>query len=95
MNIYLTIFLTVFLAELGDKTQIATLLFASDKQTNPLMVFGAASAALIVSTGLAVMLGAGVEKYLSFLPLKLLAGVGFVLIGIALIIGHMKAGLTT
>lgn len=88
MKLYLTVFITVFLAELGDKTQLATLLFASEESVNRFMVFLAASAALILSTGLAVILGAGAEKYLSFLPLKLIAGIGFVVIGLALIIGH-------
>lgn len=91
MKIYLTIFLTVFLAELGDKTQLATVLFASDGTTNRVYVFLAASAALIVSTGLAVLLGAGAERYLSSFPLKLIAGIGFVLIGAVMIWGHVKA----
>ena len=90
MNLYLSIFATVFLAELGDKTQLATLLFASDDTSNRTLVFIAAASALVVSTGLAVLLGAGADKYLSALPLKLIAGAGFVLIGIIMIIGHFK-----
>ncbi|GER04791.1 hypothetical protein JCM17846_24730 [Iodidimonas nitroreducens] len=42
----LAIFITVFLAELGDKTQLATVLFASEEGRNPWLVFGAASLAL-------------------------------------------------
>lgn len=90
MNLYLSIFVTVFLAELGDKTQLATILFASDDTSNRALVFIAAASALVVSTGLAVLLGAGADKYLSALPLKLIAGAGFVLIGIFMIIGHFK-----
>lgn len=90
MKLYLTIFITVFLAELGDKTQLATLLFASNAESNRLFVFMAASAALILSTAIAVLLGASAEKHLSFLPLKLIAGTGFVLIGLLLIAGHFK-----
>lgn len=90
MKIYAMIFLTVFLAELGDKTQLATVLFAADGTTNRLFVFLAASAALVVSTGLAVLLGAGAERYLSTFPLKLIAGIGFVLIGAVMIFGHVK-----
>ena len=59
MKLYLVIFITVFLAELGDKTQLATLLFATDEQASKFMVFLMESLALIVSTGLAVLLGAG------------------------------------
>lgn len=91
MNIYISIFLTVFLAELGDKTQLATVLFASDGHTNRWLVFLAAAAALVVSTALAVLLGAGAEKYLSSFPLKLIAGLGFALMGAFMIFGHFRA----
>ncbi len=88
MNAFVTIFLTVFFAELGDKTQLATVLFASDKQTSHLTVFAAASLALAASTAIAVLLGAAAERYLTFLPLKLIAGFGFVAIGAFLVIEH-------
>lgn len=90
MNLYISIFLTVFLAELGDKTQLATVLFASDQNSHKGLVFLAAASALVVSTALAVALGAGAEKYLAALPLKLIAGTGFVLIGAFMILGHFK-----
>lgn len=92
MAAFFTIFFTVFLAELGDKTQLATVLFAADGGRSKLAVFAAAAGALIASTALAVALGALAEKYLSLLPLKLIAGGGFVIIG-ALMIGEhfMKA----
>jgi len=78
----LPIFLTVFVAELGDKTQLATLLFAADGKASPFGVFLAAAAALVVSTALAVILGTFAERYLALLPLKLIAGIGFIAIGI-------------
>ena len=81
MQPILVIFLTVFLAELGDKTQLATLLFATDKQHHPAMVFAAAALALIASTAIAVGLGVLAERHLAIIPLKLIAGIGFVLIG--------------
>ena len=82
MSYLLTIFVTIFLAELGDKTQLATLLFASDGGQKPLYIFLAASAALVASTALAVLLGTYAERYLSVLPLKIIAGVGFIAIGL-------------
>jgi putative Ca2+/H+ antiporter (TMEM165/GDT1 family) len=81
MSYLTTIFITVFIAELGDKTQIATLLFATDRQVHPMMVFMAAALALVASTAIAVALGTVAERYLTMVPLKLIAGVGFVLIG--------------
>lgn len=82
------IFVTVFLAELGDKTQLATVLFATDKNISPFLVFLAAAGALVASTAVAVALGSMGEKYLNMIPLKLIAGIGFVAIGLWTIWGH-------
>ena len=81
MSHLLTIFCVVFLAELGDKTQLATLLFASNGDHGPLKVFLAAAAALIASTALAVALGAVADRWLDMIPLKPLSGLGFLAIG--------------
>ena len=91
MKQILMIFITVFLAELGDKTQLATVLFASDKQIGTATVFFAAAAALVASTALAVFLGTVAEAHLSRLPLELIAGAGFVAIGLWTIWGHFSA----
>lgn len=82
------IFCAVFLAELGDKTQLATLLFAASGEQRPIVVFLAASAALAASTGLAVLLGGAAGKHLAAAPLKLVAGVGFIAIGAWMVAGH-------
>ena len=89
------IFCTVFLAELGDKTQLATLLFASEKNTSPVLVFIAASAALVLSTAVAVALGHTAERALSMIPLKLIAGLGFVAIGAWTIWDHFQTAPAT
>ncbi len=85
-----SIFLAVFLAELGDKTQLATLLFASDRALNPLSVFLAAASALVVSTGLAVLIGSQGARYLEMVPIKPIAGVGFIVIGIWVLAEHFR-----
>tara|TARA_R110000803_G_scaffold158074_1_gene222421 strand:+ start:47363 stop:47641 length:279 start_codon:yes stop_codon:yes gene_type:complete len=90
MTAFFTVFVTVFLAELEDKTQLATLLFASDGDRNKWFVFFAATAALTASTAIAVMLGAAAERWLSMLPLKMIAGLGFVAIGAWMILGHFQ-----
>lgn len=86
-----SIFAAVFVAELGDKTQLATLLFASDRDLHPFQVFVAASAALVVSTALAVLIGSAAARYLEAVPLKPIAGIGFIVIGVWTLFEHFRA----
>ena len=81
-RVFITIFASVFIAELGDKTQLATMLFAADKETNKWMVFAAASAALVVASAVGVLAGSVLSAYISEKVLAYIAGVGFILIGI-------------
>ena len=85
-KIFFTIFITVFLAELGDKTQLSTMLFAADKQVNKLTVFLAASLALVVATAIGVMVGALLSNYINEKYLNYIAGAGFIIIGLLTII---------
>ncbi len=80
-KILATVFASVFIAELGDKTQLATLLFAADKEVSKLTVFAAASMALVVATGIGVLAGELVSQYVSPAALKYAAGAGFIAIG--------------
>ena len=75
------IFAVVFLAELGDKTQLATLLFSAEGKVSAWKVFFAAGAALLVATAIGVVAGQAVAKFVSPTTLKVVAGVGFLLIG--------------
>jgi putative Ca2+/H+ antiporter (TMEM165/GDT1 family) len=77
-----TVFTSVFIAELGDKTQLATMLFASDKDTSKLTVFIGAALALIATSAMGVLAGAAVSQYVSEKTLQYLAGIGFIAIGI-------------
>lgn len=95
MTGFLTVFLTIFFAELGDKTQFGTLLFASDQDRNPWLVFLASACALVLSSALAVSLGAAAERWLTILPLKLIAGIGFFAIGAWMVFGHFSADQTS
>ena len=76
-----TIFLTVFLAEVGDKTQLATMLFAAQGRSKWL-VFAAAGAALVVAAGIGVLVGGAIERWVSPRTLKVIAGIGFMAIGL-------------
>jgi len=75
------VFVSVFVAELGDKTQLATMLFATDKEISKLTIFLAASAALIVASGLGVLAGSLLSEYINEKYLHYIAGVGFIAIG--------------
>ena len=77
-----TVFASVFVAELGDKTQLATMLFASDRQTSKLTVFAGASLALIITSALGTVAGEVLSTYVSEKHLRYLAGIGFVAIGV-------------
>lgn len=77
-----TVFTAVFIAELGDKTQLATMLFASDKDTSKLTVFTGASLALIITSALGVVAGSALSQYVGEKALHYLAGVGFIAIGV-------------
>ncbi len=76
------VFASVFLAELGDKTQLATLMFATNEKISKVGVFAASSSALVLSCLLAVVFGNQISAYIPPERLKIIAGVGFVLIGI-------------
>ena len=80
-KIFLTIFGAVFIAELGDKTQLATMLFAADKEVSKYTVFFAASAALIVATAIGVLAGSLLSEYINEKYLHYVAGIGFIAIG--------------
>ena len=76
-----TVFTTVFIAELGDKTQLATLLFAADSQVNKWTVFIGASTALILTSAIGVLAGNVISQVVSEKQLHILAGIGFIAIG--------------
>jgi putative Ca2+/H+ antiporter (TMEM165/GDT1 family) len=80
------IFLSVFVAELGDKTQLATLLFATDPNVSRVGVFLASAGALMVSSLIAVLLGSQVARFVTPATLHLVAGIGFVAIGVWMLI---------
>jgi putative Ca2+/H+ antiporter (TMEM165/GDT1 family) len=82
MRSLIVIFISVFVAEIGDKTQLATMLFATDQSIGKVGVFFAAAGALVASTLLAVVAGQFITGVISAPTLKVAAGVGFILIGL-------------
>jgi len=76
------VFASVFVAEMGDKTQLATMLFASDKEVSKWTIFLGASLALIAASGIGVLVGSMLSNYINEKYLHYAAGTGFVIIGI-------------
>ena len=77
-----TVFGVVFLAELGDKTQLATLLFSAKSPDKLVIVFVGASLALVLTSAIGVLAGGLVAQYVSPRVLSVVAGIGFILIGL-------------
>jgi putative Ca2+/H+ antiporter (TMEM165/GDT1 family) len=78
---YLAIFLSVLLAEMGDKTQLATLLFATDSTLSRWGVLAGAAGALVASTILAVAVGTWAAAWVPTRQLHTVAALGFIAIG--------------
>jgi putative Ca2+/H+ antiporter (TMEM165/GDT1 family) len=78
---FATVFVTVFIAEIGDKTQLATLLFSADKQVSKWTVFAGSALALTAAAAIGVVVGSELERFVSPKVLKTVAGIGFLGIG--------------
>ncbi len=81
LKLFLVVFASVFVAELGDKTQLATMLFAANNVASKLTVFFAASTALIVASAIGVLAGALLSEFMDEKLLRYIAGIGFIAIG--------------
>ena len=82
LRLLLTVFGTVFVAELGDKTQLATLLYAADGRNPRLTVFIGSAAALVATSAIGVLAGSLLAVYVSPRVLSWVAGIGFIVIGV-------------
>lgn len=81
LKLFFTVFAAVFVAELGDKTQLATMLFAADSEVSKWTVFWGASSALIIATVIGIIAGSVLSEFINERYLNYIAGVGFILIG--------------
>ncbi len=82
---------SILLAEMGDKTQLATLLLSARSQ-DLTVIFCGAAAALISTSFIGVWAGAWVARLIPPRWMKTLSGVGFVLIGLGLLGESLAAG---
>tara|TARA_B100001250_G_scaffold185687_2_gene159693 strand:- start:4145 stop:4438 length:294 start_codon:yes stop_codon:yes gene_type:complete len=89
ITLLITTFVTVFLAEMGDKTQLTTITLSSTTN-KPLAVFIGSSFALIAATLLGVLAGGSISNLIPAYLLKLLSGIVFLIIGINILIESKK-----
>jgi len=82
--VFLSTFITIFLAELGDKTQVTTMLISAESQA-PITVFLGAGLALISTSLIGVLLGQWLSSRVSEETLDICAGILLLLITIALV----------
>ncbi len=81
-----TVFVTVFLAEIADKTQIATLLYASNAQASKLTVFAGSALALVLASAIAVFAGAMLAHWVNAKVMAKLAGAAFIAVGLWMLV---------
>ncbi len=81
LKVLFTTFGMIFLAELGDKTQLATFLFAADSKSR-VSVFLGSSMALVLTSLLAVVLGGFLSKWVPTAYIKTGAGAIFIMLGL-------------
>jgi len=81
-KLLLTVFSTVFAAEMADKTQIATFLYASNSVHSKLTVFIGSALALIVASGLAVFFGGVLSQWINEKVMAKIAGAAFIAVGL-------------
>ena len=89
LTLLLTTFITVFLAEMGDKTQLTTITLSSTTN-KPLAVFIGSSIALILATLLGALAGGSISNLIPAFLLKQLSGIVFLIIGINLLAQSLK-----
>jgi putative Ca2+/H+ antiporter (TMEM165/GDT1 family) len=87
-RLFATVFTTVFVAELGDKTQLATLLYASETAHPKLTVFAASACALVLTSAIAVAAGGAISQVVSPRVLRWVAGIGFIAVGLWVLLGR-------
>ena len=83
-GVFFSTFLTIFLAELGDKTQVTTMLMSAESQS-PWVVFAGAGLALVSTSLIGVLLGQWLSKRVSEESLDTWAGILLLLITIGLV----------
>ena len=80
-KILLTVFGAVFVAEMADKTQLVTMLFAADKDVSKWTVFFGSASALVLTSAIGVLAGTLLAQFVNVKVMSVIAGSGFIMIG--------------
>ena len=89
LSLLLSTFLTIFIAELGDKTQLATLTI-SGTSNKPLAVFLGSATALVFASLIGALAGGSISTFIPEVVLKSIASLTFLIIGIKLFMNSIK-----
>ena len=81
LKLIATVFVTIIIAEIGDKSQFVTLLYASNAQHSKLSVYIGSSLALMFASGIAVLAGVGLSNWFDERLMGRIAGIAFILVG--------------
>ena len=80
-KLFATVFVSIFVAELADKTQLVTLLFAADRAVSKWVVFLGSASALVLASAIGVLAGHLLSQHINMKTMSMIAGAGFILIG--------------
>ena len=82
LKLFAAVFGAIFIAEMADKTQLVTLLFAADKDVSKWTVFLGSALALVLASAIGVAAGALLSQVINARMMSMIAGVGFIVIGV-------------
>ncbi len=79
---FFVIYATIFMMELGDKTQLSTFLFSASGKSSPWLVFAGSALALVSASAIGVMAGSLISQHVNLKYLHFIAGALFIGIGV-------------
>lgn len=89
LKVFFLAFGTLFLAELGDKTQLAVFTLAAQYKS-PWLVFAGASLGLLTVTLISTFIGQTIVRYIPAAYIQLAAGILFVVLGVGILLGAAR-----
>jgi len=85
-RVLMTTYGVIFLAEMGDKTQLAAMTLSAQTK-KPMSIFLGAALALICVSAIGVLVGAGLSQYVPLIWIKRVSAIAFIVIGVLILMG--------